>query len=245
MTFADADRRVPLPAGPHHPQGDGADADGAADGVAPVGEQVVGHGAAHHAHRRRGPDVGVGEHRAGLDAPVADRQVVRPGAGDRGRPALTLGGERRTALHHRGHGDHRGALGADRLGVLGLEAHGGAGPDPAAAGPRAARGDVDQVAAQGGDLALDRVAGAAPDRHQGGDRRHADDHPQRRQQAAQGVAPQAAQAGRKQDADLHATGSRPGCPRPLTPPSARGPRGSAPRPAAAPSAIAGSRRSSG
>ncbi len=121
------------------------------------------------------------------EGPVAGREIVVGAAGDRGGPVQIAVDGLGAPGTHGGHGPHPGNLAGDGLGVVVAEGH-GAGTGAARTVKPLARPDLQQIAAQAGDLLGDLHGGALAQSHQGDHRRHPDDDAEDGERGAQDIA---------------------------------------------------------
>ena len=172
-------------------EGEIADAQSLADGVF-VGEHLIDDGFSDDADLGEGFDLLIREHGAGCDGPVADIGVVGTDAVDVGAPVQTIGEDLFSRAHLGAEAVDIFDIGEDGVGVFRREGSRAAVAAPRAAAGEAARHDGDQILAHRGDLGFDLGFGPVADadhRNDGGD---ADDHAQRGEHRAHGIAAEGA-----------------------------------------------------
>ena len=171
-------------------------------------EQVVDHGLAQQRYFVGGLDIFGGEGLAFFDADVANGQIFGRHAVDLGPPVIASVDHLLVVILDRRRVLHGGAFGLNRLGIPFRERLRVAVAALDSAGVLAARLNHDDVAADGGDLLMDAVGGAAAHRYHGDHGADADDDAEHGQRRAQLVHAQRAERDSHALEDfVHATGS--------------------------------------
>ncbi len=179
-----------------------ADADGLADGVF-IGKEAVGDRLAENTDLGGGAGVGVGEHRAFRQVPLANGEVIDALAHDGGDPIVVAGHDLGAAADFRADGGHAGHFLFHGQGVFDGERAGAAEAGEDAAAVDAAGEDLDDVLAEGGDAGLDLGLGAIADADHGDDGANADDDAQHGQDGPQLVPAQGAEGDFEDDEVAH------------------------------------------
>ena len=169
-----------------------------------LAEEFARHGLAEQSDLGARTRVALAEGLARHHLPVAHREVVRRDSEHLSRPVARAGDGLGAGPHHRRDPSQQRRVGGQALGVVESQRGRRSGAALHAAELRRARHHGEHVATEAGDLALDALLRASPDRDHHDDRGDADDDAQGGEETAQAIAADRTESGDEEPAEeLH------------------------------------------